>query len=74
MNLELIRSGFPAVVIHNEDRLEYYNGLQKIQERGIFDDFLKFVCQAVEGSFTPYWQLFDVSEEQIRALTQPGQL
>ena len=74
MNLELIRSGFPAVVIHNEDRLEYYNGLQEIQERGIFDDFLNFVCRAVEGSFAPYWHLFDVSEEQIRALTQPGQL
>jgi Fic family protein len=74
MNLELIRSGFPAVVIHNEDRLEYYNGLQEIQERGIFDDFLNFVCRAVEGSFAPYWHLFDVSEEQIKALTQLGQL
>ena len=55
MNLELMKSGFPPVVLKVENRRAYYETLDKAHTLGEYDDFLDLVVKLVEESFEPYW-------------------
>jgi len=55
MNLELMKSGFPPVVIKVENRLEYYKALDEAHTSGNYEPFIDLVMQACEESFEPYW-------------------
>ena len=53
MNLILMRSGYPIVVILKNDRSKYYRVLDQA-DRGNYSDLCKFVAQAVERSLNIY--------------------
>lgn len=55
MNLELMKSGFPPVVISIKDRLSYYDALDKAHTQKDYSDFIALVSQNIEESFEPYW-------------------
>jgi Fic family protein len=55
MNLELIKAGFPPVVINVEDRLEYYKALDTAHITGGYKLFLDLMEKVVEKSFEPYF-------------------
>jgi len=55
MNFELMKSGFPPVVLRVEHRLAYYDALDKAHTLGDYSDFISLVSQSVEESFEPYW-------------------
>lgn len=55
MNLELIKAGFPPVVISVEDRLEYYKALDAAHVTGSYKLFLDLMEKVVEKSFEPYF-------------------
>ena len=55
MNLELMKSGFPPIVISVKDRLRYYEALDKAHTNKDYNDFIALVCQKIEESFEPYW-------------------
>ena len=55
MNFELMKSGFPPVVLKVENRLAYYEALDKAHTLGEYDDFIALVVELVEESFEPYW-------------------
>lgn len=55
MNLELIKAGFPPVVISVEDRLEYYKALDTAHTTGSYKLFLDLMEKVVEKSFEPYF-------------------
>lgn len=55
MNLELMKSGFPPVVLKVENRLAYYDALDKAHTLGDYEPFMALVCESVEESFEPYW-------------------
>ena len=55
MNFELMKSGFPPVVLKVENRLTYYEALDKAHTLGEYDDFIALVVELVEESFEPYW-------------------
>jgi len=55
MSFELLKSGFPPVVIKKEDRLEYYNSLDIAHMTDDYEPFIKFIYKLVEESFEPYW-------------------
>lgn len=55
MNFELMKSGFPPVVLKVEHRLAYYEALDKAHTLGEYDDFMVLVAELVEESFEPYW-------------------
>lgn len=63
MNLELMKSGFPATVITVEQRLAYYEALDKAHCRGDYGDFITLVADCVELSFTPYWWALGIEGE-----------
>jgi len=55
MNFELMKSGFPPVVLKVKNRLEYYEALDKAHTLGEYEDFISLVTLLVEESFEPYW-------------------
>lgn len=55
MNLELMKSGFPPVILPVEKRLEYYETLDLAHTSGDYGPFLSFIADVVESSFNPYW-------------------
>lgn len=60
MNLELIKAGYPPVVISVEDRLEYYKALDTAHTIGDNSLFLKLMEKVVEGSFEPYFYVLGI--------------
>ena len=60
MNLELIKAGFPPVVIELEDRLEYYKALDIAHTENDYKPFLELMKKVIEKSFEPYFYVLDV--------------
>ena len=54
MNLILIREGYPATVIRNEQREEYMKALEKASIENSLVDFIKIVATEVDRSLDTY--------------------
>ncbi|WJY27545.1 MULTISPECIES: Fic family protein [Sporosarcina] len=54
LNLEIMKEGFPAVVIKVSNRLAYYEALDKAHTTGNYDDFIALVAREVEDSLDLY--------------------
>lgn len=54
LNLELMKDGFPPVIIKVENRVVYYEALDKAHTQKDFDDFIQLVATAVEDSLDLY--------------------
>ena len=55
MNLDLMKHGFPAIVLPVTCRLEYYEALDTAHMDGDYEPFLSLICSLAEQSFAPYW-------------------
>ncbi|MGL1903126.1 MAG: Fic family protein [Fibrobacterales bacterium] len=55
MNLELIKSGYPPVVIPVSERLRYYEALDSAHTTGDMSLFLALTTEVVTQAFEPYW-------------------
>lgn len=55
MNFELMKNGFPPVVLKVENRLAYYEALDKAHTLNDYAPFIALVSSLVEESFEPYW-------------------
>lgn len=62
MNLELMKSGFPAAVLPVESRLAYYAALDTAHCQGDYAPFIALLCQVVADSFKPYWWALGVED------------
>lgn len=62
MNLELLRAGFPIVIIPVEERSAYYANLDAAAVHGEYEPFVRQVCALVENSFAPYWFVLGVEK------------
>lgn len=54
LNLELMKAGFPAVVIKVENRLAYYEALDKSHTTQNYHDFIQLIVKEVEDSLKLY--------------------
>lgn len=54
LNLELMKDGYPPVIIKVENRLAYYDALDKAQTKRDFRDFISIVTTEVEASLDLY--------------------
>jgi Fic family protein len=61
MNLELMKAGFPPVVIPVEQRLRYYQALDKAHVEKDYADFIQLVIEMSEQSFKPYFYALGIS-------------
>ncbi|MBC7958665.1 MAG: Fic family protein [Vallitaleaceae bacterium] len=59
LNLELMKEGFPPIIIRNEDRVRYYNALDLAHTKELYDDFLCLVAEELNNSMDLYLQLMD---------------
>lgn len=50
LNLEMMKAGFPPVVIKVENRLAYYKALDKANTQKDYDDFIRLVAKEAEDS------------------------
>ncbi|MBM7616145.1 Fic family protein [Alkaliphilus hydrothermalis] len=57
MNLELMKNGYPATIIRADNRLEYYNALDKAHTTNDYADFSILIAQEVEKSLDVYLKL-----------------
>ena len=60
MNLELMKTGFPAAVLPVEKRLEYYEALDAAHTQNDYQPFLSLIIEIVELSFQPYWHALNI--------------
>lgn len=54
LNLELMKAGFPAVVIKIENRLAYYEALDKSHTTKDYRNFIQLIAKEVEDSLNLY--------------------
>ncbi len=54
MNLELINNGYNPVIIKVEDRLKYYETLDKAHVTSDYTEFIKFICDLQKRSLIEY--------------------
>lgn len=60
MNLELMKSGFPPVIMPVEKRLDYYEALDTAHTKNEYGPFLMLISDIVESGFKPYWHALGV--------------
>ncbi|GAC1381982.1 MAG: Fic family protein [Aquirhabdus sp.] len=60
MNLELMKSGFPPCVIQVEQRLRYYDALDRWHCHNDKEPFIQLIAEAVEHAFEPYWHVLGI--------------
>jgi len=65
MNLELMKYGFPAAVLKVEDRLAYYETLDKAHTKSEYEDFLKLMGKAVKEAFEKYFFVLGIDNPKI---------
>ena len=54
LNLELMKNGYPPIVIRAENRLKYYSALDKAHTTNSSEDFIKLVALEVDKTFDLY--------------------
>lgn len=54
LNLDLMKSGYPPIIIRVENRLAYYNALDKAHTTEDYQDFIELVAKEVEASIDLY--------------------
>ncbi|MCK5780893.1 MAG: Fic family protein, partial [Psychrilyobacter sp.] len=60
LNLELIKSGYPPIILKVEDKLKYYESLDLAHTKMDYTLFIKLILNAVEESFKPYFYALGV--------------
>jgi Fic family protein len=61
LNLELLKAGFPAIVLPVEKRLAYYEALDAAHVDGNPAPFLALVADCVREGFAPYWRVLGLA-------------
>ena len=56
---ELMKAGYPIIIIKNEDRVRYYESLDKAHTTGDYSDFIDLVCEALNRSLDLYLEILD---------------
>lgn len=59
LNLELMKAGYPPVIIRNKDRARYYSSLDKACTIGDYDQFISLVVESLNRSLDMYLDLMD---------------
>lgn len=57
MNMDLIKSGYVPVIIKKENRIKYYEALDKAHTTGDYTDFVKLVTEAESRMLDRYLEL-----------------
>ena len=59
LNFELMRNGYPIIIVRNEDRVKYYETLDKAHTTGDYSGFIKLIVEALNSSLDLYLKLIN---------------
>ena len=59
MNMDLMRSGYVPVIIKKDNRLKYYEALDKAHTTGDYTDFVKLVTEAENEMLDRYLSVLE---------------
>ena len=62
MNFELMKAGFPPLVIPVEQRLDYYVALDKAHTTEDYSDFIALIVKLAKQAFDPYWYALGINQ------------
>ncbi len=62
LNLELMKNGFPPIIIKVENRIAYYEALDKAHTQNDYGDFIQLVLKEVNDSLTLYLSALNIDE------------
>ena len=65
LNFELMKNGYPPVVIKNEERAKYYDALDKAYTTNDYTDFINLVTELVEETENDYLYLLNIDYKNI---------
>lgn len=57
LNLELMKAGFPPIIIRNENRVKYYNALDLAHTKDEYDYFMEIIIEELNKSLDLYLKL-----------------
>lgn len=60
LNLELLKAGFPAIVLPVTRRLAYYEALDAAHVEGDMAPFIELVADSLQEGFAPYWHVLGI--------------
>lgn len=64
LNLELMKNGYPPIVITKDIRPQYYDSLDKAHTTGDYSDFIKIVANAANKSLDLYIKILDLDKSK----------
>ncbi len=59
LNFELMKEGYPPIIIRNQDRVQYYNALDLAHTKGEYKDFITLVSNELNKSLDLYLQFMN---------------
>jgi Fic family protein len=65
LNLELMKNGYPAIVLPVSRRLEYYEVLDNAHCNGNLIPFTELITEILIQSFDPYWWALGIEDKGI---------
>src|SRR5690554_2395827 len=57
LNFELMKNGYPIIIIRNEDRVNYYETLDKAHTTGDYSGFINLIIKALNRSLDLYLKI-----------------
>ncbi|SNY47372.1 Fic/DOC family protein [Orenia metallireducens] len=60
LNFELMKNGYPIVIIKNEDRLDYYNALEEYSLKGEIKSFVNLISKSLNASLDLYFEILEL--------------
>lgn len=72
LNFELMKAGYPPAIIRKEDRLAYYDALDKACVSGAYDDITRLVANSVHRSLDTYLDVLGLRRTPAPDATPPS--
>lgn len=60
LNFELMKNGYPIVIIKNEDRVNYYNSLEKYSIKNDCSSFTNLIIDSLNETIDLYFKILDL--------------
>lgn len=72
LNFELMKAGYPPAIIRKEDRLAYYDSLDKACVSGDYGDITRLVADSVQRSLDTYLDVLGLRDAPAPDTAQPS--
>lgn len=72
LNFELMKAGYPPAIIRKEDRLAYYDALDKACVSGDYGDIARLVAESVQRALDTYLDVLGLRHAPVPDTAPPS--